>query len=66
MSSQDWFRSNAAPPVPERASVGQIAGRWLLGATIVGALVGALVLGMPALSVEQSAGAQQSQAAQGR
>jgi hypothetical protein len=60
------FDSNVAPPPPERASLGQIAGRWLLGATIVGALVGSLVLGMPALSADHSGGAQQSQASQQR
>ncbi|MFI9154636.1 hypothetical protein [Streptomyces sp. NPDC053367] len=60
------FVSNVAPPPQERASLGQIAGRWLLGATIVGALVGSLVVGTPALSTDQSGGAQQSQASQQR
>ncbi|MFF0206000.1 hypothetical protein [Streptomyces sp. NPDC005017] len=60
------FHSDVAPPARERASVREIAGRWLLGATIVGALVGALVLGMPALSAEHAHGTQQSQAAPAR
>nr|WP_303713963.1 hypothetical protein [Kutzneria buriramensis]WKX13095.1 hypothetical protein Q4V64_38450 [Kutzneria buriramensis] len=45
----------------------QIAGRWLLGLTVVAGLVGSLVLGMPALSPDQSSGqTQQSQASEGR
>jgi hypothetical protein len=67
LAETDRFRSNVAPPPRERASVGQIAGRWLLGLTIVAALVGSLVLGMPALSQSQtSTQTQDSQASQGR
>ncbi|MFR9799772.1 hypothetical protein ACL02U_28330 [Streptomyces sp. MS06] len=52
-------------PPRERASAGRIAGRWLLGLTIVSALAGSLVLGMPALSVDHSSGTpHQSQANQ--
>ncbi|MFJ9903776.1 hypothetical protein ACIRVK_12885 [Streptomyces sp. NPDC101152] len=65
VAEADRFRSNVAPPPRERASAGQIAGRWLLGATIVAALVGALVLGMPSLSANTHSPAQQSQASQG-
>lgn len=66
VAEADRFRSNVTPPPPERASVGQIAGRWLLGVTIIAALVGSLVLGMPALTLDHSAtGAQESQASQG-
>ncbi len=65
LAEADKFRSNVAPPPRERASVSQIAGRWLLGLTIVAALVGSLVVGMPALSPDQSAQTQQSQASQG-
>ena len=50
IAEADRFRSNVTPPPRERASAGQIAGRWLLGLTIVAGLVGSLVLGMPALS----------------
>ncbi|MET9734049.1 hypothetical protein ABZZ79_26365 [Streptomyces sp. NPDC006458] len=60
------FHSNVATPARQRASAREIAGRWLLGATIVGALVGAVVLGMPALSIEHADGTRQSQAAQAR
>jgi hypothetical protein len=57
---------NVTPPPHERASAGQIAGRWLLGLTIVAGLVGSLVLGMPALKTPAPAPAPQSQASQGR
>ncbi|GAA3916856.1 hypothetical protein GCM10023084_79890 [Streptomyces lacrimifluminis] len=67
IAEADRFRSNVAPPPRERASAGDIAGRWLLGLTIVAGLVGSLVLGMPALSVDRSAAqTQQSEAADSR
>ncbi|MFD7137823.1 hypothetical protein [Streptomyces sp. NPDC059894] len=66
LAEADKFRSNVTPPARERSSVGEIAGRWLLGVTIVSALVGSLVIGMPALSQDQSAQTQQSQASEGR
>jgi hypothetical protein len=66
LAEADRFRSNVTPPPPERASAGQIAGRSLLGLTIVAGLVGSLVVGTPALSQDQSpAQTQQSQASQG-
>ncbi|MBN0047903.1 hypothetical protein JS756_28085 [Streptomyces actuosus] len=62
----DGFRSNVAPPPRERPGFGRSAGRWLLGLTIVAGLVGSLLLGMPALSVDRSSTSpQQSQASQG-
>ncbi|MFI9175358.1 hypothetical protein [Streptomyces lincolnensis] len=67
LAEADRFRSNVTPPPRERASVSQIAGRWLMGLTIVAGLAGSLVLGIPALSQDlPSAGAEQSQASQGR
>ncbi|WP_155058694.1 hypothetical protein [Streptomyces blattellae] len=67
LAEADRYRSNVAPPPRERATAGQIAGRWLLGLTIVAGLVGSLVLGMPALSTElSSTQPQHSQAAGGR
>ncbi|WP_105975541.1 hypothetical protein [Streptomyces geranii] len=67
IAEAEKFRSNVVPPPRERSSAGEIAGRWLLGLTIVAGLVGSLVLGMPALSVDQSAGhSQQSEAADSR
>ncbi|MFI9343657.1 hypothetical protein ACIG0D_20685 [Streptomyces sp. NPDC052773] len=67
VAEADRFRSNVIPPPRERASAGEIAGRWLLGLTIVAALVGSLVVGTPALQSERaSTPAQQSQASDGR
>ncbi|GAA2455653.1 hypothetical protein [Streptomyces glaucus] len=67
LAEADRFRSNVAPPPRERVSLGQMAGRWLLGLTIVAALAGSLVLGMPALSLDPSSPrTQQSQASDGR
>ena len=65
VAEADRFSSNVTPPPRERASAGQIAGRWLLGLTVVAGLVGSLVLGMPALSTPSGTPAQQSQASQG-
>jgi hypothetical protein len=67
VAEAERFRSNVTPPPRERASAGEIAGRWLLGLTIVAALVGSLVVGTPALQSERaSTPAQQSQASDGR
>ncbi|MGW4025408.1 hypothetical protein [Streptomyces sp. NPDC005009] len=67
VAEADRFRSNVTPPPRERASVGQLAGRWLLGLTLVAGLVGSLVIGMPAMSSGPSGtGTQQSQATEGR
>ena len=67
IAETDRFRSNVTQPPRERASAGQLAGRWLLGLTIIAGIVGSLVLGMPALSQNNlSTQNQQSQAADGR
>ncbi|MFV0133296.1 hypothetical protein ACLGIH_08670 [Streptomyces sp. HMX87] len=67
VAEADRFRSNVTPPPRERASFGQIAGRWLLGLTIVAGLAGSLLIGMPALSIDQSTPqTQQSQASDKR
>ncbi|MER6025662.1 hypothetical protein [Streptomyces sp. NPDC001851] len=65
LAEADRFRSNVAPPPRQRASIGEMAGRWLLGLTIVAGLVGALVIALPAMSIPSSAPTQQSQASQG-
>ncbi|WP_405730602.1 hypothetical protein OG885_13185 [Streptomyces sp. NBC_00028] len=66
VAEADRFRSNVAPPPPEKSSAAEIAGRWLLGVTIIAALVGSLVLGMPALTIDHSStSTQESQASQG-
>ncbi|GAA3117375.1 hypothetical protein [Streptomyces echinatus] len=59
------FRSNVTPPPRRRASLGEMAGRWLLGLTLAAGLVGALIIGTPALSTPSGTPAQQSQASQG-
>ncbi|MDQ0751677.1 hypothetical protein QF034_005908 [Streptomyces africanus] len=66
VAEADRFRSNVTPPPRERLSFGQMAGRWLLGMTIVAGLVGSLVIGTPALSTgdQQASQPQQSQASQ--
>ncbi|KAA0922261.1 MULTISPECIES: hypothetical protein [Streptomyces] len=67
VAEADRFRSNVTPPPPPRASVGELAGRWLLGLTVVAGLVGALVVGGPALTTDTSPSrTQQSDASQGR
>ncbi|MEU6545409.1 hypothetical protein [Streptomyces sp. NPDC046859] len=66
VAEADRFRSNVTPPPRERASLGQLAGRALLGLTLVAGLVGSLVIGTPALSTDTGDGTQQSQASDGR
>ncbi|OAH14375.1 hypothetical protein [Streptomyces jeddahensis] len=67
IAEADKFRSNVTPPPRERASAGQIAGRTLIGLTVVAGLVGSLLFGVPALSADQSpAHTQQSEASDGR
>ncbi|MFH9009735.1 hypothetical protein ACH4C6_00020 [Streptomyces sp. NPDC017943] len=67
VAEADRFRSNVTPPPPERPSAGELAGRWLLGLTIVAGLVGSLVIGTPALSPGHPADRpQQSQASERR
>lgn len=67
IAEADTFRSNVTAPPRARASARETAGRWLIGLTVVAGLVGSLVLGMPALSLDQSpARTQQSQASQNR
>ncbi|MGW6547902.1 hypothetical protein ACWGBH_34395 [Streptomyces massasporeus] len=67
VAEADRFRSNVTPPPRERSSLGQTAGRCLLGLTIVAGLVGSLVVGTPALSAGKTADQpQQSQASERR
>ncbi|MER8090267.1 hypothetical protein ABTZ57_35610 [Streptomyces sp. NPDC094048] len=53
VAEADRFRSNVTPPPRERSSVSQLAGRSLIGLTVVAGLVGSLILGLPALSPAQ-------------
>ncbi|MET8475361.1 hypothetical protein ABZY90_28300 [Streptomyces sp. NPDC006422] len=67
IAEADKFRSNVTPPAPERPSPSQIAGRALVGLTVVAGLVGSLLIGMPALSIDQTTQhTQQSEASDGR
>ncbi|MFJ8728260.1 hypothetical protein [Streptomyces sp. NPDC093269] len=61
-----FLAGNIAPPPRERATRGQMAGRWLMGLTIVAGLVGALVIGMPSLQQQSPAPTQHSEASDGR
>jgi hypothetical protein len=51
VAEADRFRSNVQPPPRRRADLPQIAGRTLLGLTVMAGLVGALLFGTPALEV---------------
>ncbi|MEV0094376.1 hypothetical protein [Streptomyces sp. NPDC050738] len=67
VAEADRFRSNVTPPPRERPSVSQLAGRTLVGLTVVAGLVGSLLFGVPALAADQSpAHTQQSEASDGR
>lgn len=57
VSEADRFRSNVAPPPRQRATGSRIAGRILLTVTVVAGLVGAVVLGTPALDARHTEGA---------
>ncbi|MEV7958680.1 hypothetical protein ACFVZR_34110 [Streptomyces sp. NPDC058316] len=66
VAEADRFRSNVTPPPRERSSVSQLAGRSLIGLTVVAGLVGSLILGLPALSPAQGpSDIQQTQASHG-
>lgn len=67
IAEADKFRSNVTPPPRERASASQVVGRTLVGLVVVAGLAGSLMVGMPALSPEQTpAHTQQSEASDGR
>ncbi|MFI6645531.1 hypothetical protein [Streptomyces sp. NPDC050504] len=67
VAEADRFRSNVEPPPRERPSASTILGRSLIGLTVAGGLVGALLLGVPALSYDQSPShTQKSEASDGR
>ncbi|MFB6718196.1 MULTISPECIES: hypothetical protein [unclassified Streptomyces] len=66
VAEADRFCSNVTPPPRERSSVSQLAGRSLIGLTVVAGLVGSLILGLPALSPAQGpSDIQQTQASHG-
>ncbi|MEV8321173.1 hypothetical protein AB0Q95_44195 [Streptomyces sp. NPDC059900] len=67
IAEADKFRSNVTPPPRERPSAAQVVGRTLIGLVVAVGLAGSLLVGMPALSPDQSPGhTQQSEASDGR
>ncbi|MFJ8670045.1 hypothetical protein [Streptomyces sp. NPDC093600] len=67
VAEADRFRSNVTPPPRERLTVSQLAGRTLVGLTVVAGLVGSLLFGMPALQSGAAEGPRQhSEASDGR
>ncbi|MFD4694323.1 MULTISPECIES: hypothetical protein [unclassified Streptomyces] len=67
VAEADRFRSNVTPPPRERASVSQLAGRSLVGLTVLAGLAGSLLFGVPALSTDQTpTHSQKSEASQNR
>ncbi|CAL9308879.1 MULTISPECIES: hypothetical protein [unclassified Streptomyces] len=67
VAETDRFRSNVTPPARQRPSLPEIAGRTLIGLTVVAGLVGSLLFGMPALEAGPEARhTQQSEASEGR
>lgn len=67
VAEADRFRSNVTPPPRERPTVSQLAGRTLIGLTVVAGLVGSLLFGLPALETGKASGqVQQSEASDGR
>lgn len=69
VAEADRFRSNVTPPPRQRASRSQIAGRSLLGLTVVAGLAGSLLFGVPALQQDTVGGpdtTHQSEVAHGR
>ncbi|MEW2636496.1 hypothetical protein AB0903_33910 [Streptomyces sp. NPDC048389] len=67
VAEADAFRSNVTPPPRVRPSRSQLVGRVLVGLTVVGGLVGSLLLGLPALETDRTPGhSQNSEASQRR
>ncbi|MBQ1162946.1 hypothetical protein KBZ21_33610 [Streptomyces sp. A73] len=66
IAEADRFRSNVTPPPPARRSFRQVAGSALVGLTIVAGLVGSVLLGLPALCVNQTPSHEPPAAAEGR
>jgi len=66
LAEADQFRSNVTPPPRARPSASELVGRWLIGLTVVAGLVGALIIGMPAMSLDKTpARTQQSESSHG-
>ncbi|MGI5348456.1 hypothetical protein ACQEU8_09705 [Streptomyces sp. CA-250714] len=66
IAEADRFRSNVTPPPPARRSFRQVAGSALVGLTIVAGLVGSVLIGLPALSDNETPSHEHPAAAEGR
>ncbi|MCQ0023406.1 hypothetical protein M4914_10900 [Streptomyces somaliensis DSM 40738] len=67
VAETERFRSNVTPPARQRPGVPEIAGRTLIGLTVVAGLVGSLLFGMPALQTGPQTGhTQRAEASEGR
>ncbi|MEU1631062.1 hypothetical protein ABZ746_38645 [Streptomyces sp. NPDC020096] len=68
VAEADRFRSNVTPPPRERATRLQLTGRIFATLSVVASLVGAVILGMPALDAHQpgTTGQRQADSAQHR
>ncbi|MEU1125019.1 hypothetical protein ABZ371_16005 [Streptomyces sp. NPDC005899] len=67
VAEADRFRSNVTPPPRARASVSELAGRTLVGLTLLAGFAGALLFGIPALDTDTgSSHGQTSEASQHR
>ncbi|QNE74606.1 hypothetical protein F0344_08280 [Streptomyces finlayi] len=67
VAEADRFRSNVNPPPRERASVSQLAGRYLVGLVVITGLAGSLLFGLPALDSDRSPShSQKSEASRNR
>ncbi|GGY81984.1 hypothetical protein [Streptomyces nitrosporeus] len=67
VAESERFRSNVTPPPRERASVSQLAGRSLVGLTLVAGLAASLLFGLPALDADRTPShSQTSEASQHR
>ncbi|WP_328332057.1 MULTISPECIES: hypothetical protein [unclassified Streptomyces] len=64
VADADRFRSNIEPPPRQRPNTSQLAGRVLVGLTVVAGLAGSVLFGLPALAADQTpAQTHQSEAA---
>ena len=66
IAETDRFRSNVTPPPAARRSFGEVASSALVGLIIVAGLVGSVLLGLPALSDNQTPSHERPAAAEGR
>ncbi|MFD4034484.1 hypothetical protein ACFWVP_29255 [Streptomyces sp. NPDC058637] len=60
VAEADRFRSNVTPPPRARASVSQLAGRSLVGLTLIAGFAGSLLFGLPALDTDPTPSHSQS------